>query len=72
MGADYMKIQQSVVGREYEAQRQSITAFIETLPQGANADPSMGVRISKIISDPLDQFPDILAFLPGTRPQNSQ
>jgi hypothetical protein len=47
-------------------------AFIEALPQGANANLSMGVRISKGFPHLLDQLADFSALRFGIGPQNSR
>jgi hypothetical protein len=47
-------------------------AFIETLAQGADPDPSVGVRVPKGIPHPLDQGSDFLSLRFGIGPQCSQ
>ena len=68
MSADRVKVEQSTVGGEYKTQRQSVPAFIETLPQGANAGPAVCVRVPKGFPHLLDHLPDFFSLRFGIAP----
>jgi len=67
-----VKVERPAIGGEHKAQGKTLPAFIEASSQGANAAPTVKVRLSKRVSDLLDQLSDFFPLQFGKNPQSSQ
>ena len=72
MIAHHVKIKEPAIGGEDQAHSKPSAAFIETFPQGANADSAMAMRVAERRAHAFDQFSDLFAFQLAKRPKSSQ
>ena len=63
MVAHHVEIEQAAIGAEDQAQRQTVTAFVEAASEGTDAGSTMEMRIPKSSAHFLDPFSDALPLL---------
>ena len=72
MVADHVEIEKSMIRCEDQTQGESVATFIEPVPEGSDAAPTMRMGVAQGIAHGLDQLTDLLPIRLRENTESSQ